>query len=101
MQSGITRRKAVTSLGAAAAGMFLGRPARASVPAPTAPVAVGKSLLATNVPSDTCQGVSPLTCALRAMAGAAVLFVLTLITVRVMLNVIVDSMMDGMTRRKK
>jgi predicted branched-subunit amino acid permease len=48
-----------------------------------------------------CQGVSPLTCALRALAGAAVLFVLTLITVRVMLNVIVDSMMDSMTRRKK
>jgi len=42
MQSGITRRKAVGSLGAAAAGMFLGRPARGDVPAPTAPVAIGK-----------------------------------------------------------
>jgi uncharacterized protein (DUF362 family) len=42
MQSGITRRKAVGSLGAAAAGMFLGRPARGNVPAPAAPVAIGK-----------------------------------------------------------
>src|SRR5271157_5198474 len=42
MQSGITRREAVGSLGAAAAGMFLRRPARGSVPAPTAPVAIGK-----------------------------------------------------------
>ena len=48
-----------------------------------------------------CRGVSPLTCALRALAGAAVIFVLTLATARVLLNVIVDSMMDSMARRKK
>ena len=47
-----------------------------------------------------CRGVSPLTCGL-ALAGAAVIFVLTLATARVLLNVIVDSMMDSMARRKK
>ena len=42
MESGITRRRALGSFGAAAAGMFMGRSARGSVSAPTAPVAVGK-----------------------------------------------------------
>ena len=42
MESSITRRRALGSLGAAAAGMFLGRPVRGYASAPTAPVAVGK-----------------------------------------------------------
>jgi hypothetical protein len=47
------------------------------------------------------HGVSPFTCALRALAGAAVIFVLVLVVGRVMLNVIVDGMLESMSRRKK
>jgi hypothetical protein len=45
------------------------------------------------------SGASPLTCGLRALAGAAVIFVLVLVVGRVAINLIVDAMLDSMTRR--
>jgi hypothetical protein len=40
-------------------------------------------------------GASPLPCALKALGGAAVVYVLVTVLVRVMVKMIVDTMMEG------